>query len=301
MTARKPEATPVSRTLRKDGSYNIERRGMPRRRFAQDVYHHLLNLKWRWLIAYIATLYMSVNALFALLYLGLGHAISNARPGSFEDAFFFSVQTLATIGYGSMAPMTRYAHTVVTIESILGILAVGSLAGVSFARLSRPKARVLFSDRIVVRPRNGVPHMQFRIANWRTNLIVEAGLKVYLLMAQRTTEGEVQRVPVELKLVRPFSPVFFLTWTVMHAVDETSPFFGEDAIAKLKSSGAELFASLTGYDQTLGQIVHAYTEYKLDEIVHNAKFADIVTLHPDGRRELDFSRFHEVVPLESAS
>jgi inward rectifier potassium channel len=266
-----------------------------------DLYFALLTRPlWQFCLL-VAAAVLTVNAVFAELYVLDPGGISNARAGSFEDAFFFSVQTLATIGYGSMAPMTRYAHTVVTIESILGILAVGSLAGVSFARLSRPKARVLFSDRIVVRPRNGVPHMQFRIANWRTNLIVEAGLKVYLLMAQRTTEGEVQRVPVELKLVRPFSPVFFLTWTVMHAVDETSPFFGEDAIAKLKSSGAELFASLTGYDQTLGQIVHAYTEYKLDEIVHNAKFADIVTLHPDGRRELDFSRFHEVVPLESAS
>jgi inward rectifier potassium channel len=295
-----PAARPIRYRSRNPDATIVKIRGQAFQ-IGGDLYFALLTRPlWQFCLL-VAAAVLTVNAVFAELYVLDPGGISNARAGSFEDAFFFSVQTLATIGYGSMAPMTRYAHTVVTIESILGILAVGSLAGVSFARLSRPKARVLFSDRIVVRPRNGVPHMQFRIANWRTNLIVEAGLKVYLLMAQRTTEGEVQRVPVELKLVRPFSPVFFLTWTVMHAVDETSPFFGEDAIAKLKSSGAELFASLTGYDQTLGQIVHAYTEYKLDEIVHNAKFADIVTLHPDGRRELDFSRFHEVVPLESAS
>jgi inward rectifier potassium channel len=265
--------------------------------FAGDLYYALLTRPlWKFCL-WVAAAVIALNGIFAEIYLLDPEGISEARAGSFEDAFFFSVQTLATIGYGRMAPQTRFAHIVVTIESIMGILAVGSLAGISFARFSRPQARILFSDKAVVRPRNGVRHIQFRIANWRTNLIVEANLRVYLLVAQTTAEGEVQRVPVEVRLVRAYTPVFFLTWTAMHAIDETSPFFGEDALSKLKASGAQLFASLTGYDQTTGQTVHAYAEYKLDEIVHGAKFVDVVTVLPDGTRQIDFAGFHEVVPL----
>ncbi len=262
-----------------------------------DAYFALLTRTW-WQFCLAVSLYIIlINTFFAGLYLLDPGGVSNARPGSFEDAFFFSVQTLATIGYGTMAPISRFSHVVVTIESILGILTVGSFAGVAFARLSRPTARVLFSEKIVIRTRNGVPHLQFRIANWRTNLIIEATLRVYVLATQRTTEGEVLRTPVELKLVRASNPVFFLTWTAMHAIDEASPFFGEGAIAQLAAEKTPIYASLNGYDQTLGQTVHAYAEYSVDDIVPNARFADVITVRPDGVRDIDFSRFNDVEPL----
>jgi inward rectifier potassium channel len=262
--------------------------------FGGDGYFALLTRPW-WQFCLAVSLYILViNAVFAVLYMLDAGGVANTRPGSFEDAFFFSVQTLATIGYGTMAPVSRFSHIVVTFESILGILAVGSFAGIAFARLSRPTARVLFSEKIVVRPRNGVPHLQFRVANWRTNLIIEATLRVYVLVNQRTTEGEVLRTPLELKLVRSSNPVFFLTWTAMHAIDESSPFFGDGAIAALAAEGVPIYASLTGYDQTLGQIVHAYAEYAVTDIVPNARFADVITLLPGGVREIDFSRFDDV-------
>jgi inward rectifier potassium channel len=265
--------------------------------FAGDAYFALLTRPW-WMFAGAIGLYVLViNAIFACLYMLDPGGVSNVRPGSFEDAFFFSVQTLATIGYGTMAPLSRFAHVIVTLESVLGILAVGSFAGVAFARLSRPTARVLFSEKMVVRPRDGVPTLQFRIANWRTNLIIEAHLRVYILAKQRTLEGETLRTPVELKLVRSTNPVFFLTWTAMHPIDESSPLFGEGVIDKLRAEATAVYASLTGYDQTLGQTVHAYSEYSLADIIPNARFVDVVTLHPDGRREIDFSRFHDVEPL----
>jgi len=259
-----------------------------------DVYFALLTIPFWRFCAIVAGLVLVINAVFAWVYMLNPGGISNARPGSFEDAFFFSVQTLATIGYGTMAPQTRFAHVVVTVESMLGIIAVGSLAGISFARLSRPKALVLFSSKAVVRRRNGVPHLQMRLANWRTNLIVEASLRVFLLVAERTQEGELIRTPVELKLVRGSTPVFFLTWTVMHCIDETSPFYGEDATLRLQASGAQLYAMLTGYDQTVGQTVHAYHEYRFSDIVYDARFVDIVGASPDGVRTIDFARFHDV-------
>jgi inward rectifier potassium channel len=263
-----------------------------------DLYFGLLTRPlWQFCLV-VAGGILALNALFACLYVADPGGISNARPGSFEDAFFFSVQTLATIGYGAMAPQTFYTHVIVTFEAILGTLALGAVAGVSFARLSRPKARVLFSDRLVVRKRNGVPHLQIRAANWRTNLITEANLRVYLLVTEKTEEGEVIRKPLELALLRASSPFFFLTWTAMHRIDEASPFFGgPEALEKLRASGAQLYASLTGYDQVLGQMVHAYREFKLSDVVHDAKFADVMTTRADGTRELDFTRFHEVEPL----
>jgi inward rectifier potassium channel len=252
---------------------------------------------WRFCIA-VGVLVLLVNTLFAFVYMQDPGGITNARDGSFEDAFFFSVQTLATIGYGTMAPQTRFTHAVVTVESILGVLAVGSLAGVAFARLSRPKARVLFSEKMVIRSRNGRPHLQFRVANWRTNMIVEANLRFYLLRPEKTTEGETTRTPYNIQLVRSSNPVFFLTWIVMHEIDESSPFFGDGAIERLRAEGVQMFVSLTGYDQTLGQNVHAFWEYKLDDIVKNARFVDVITFPRDNVRELDFSRFHDVEPLE---
>jgi inward rectifier potassium channel len=265
--------------------------------FAGDAYFALLTRPWWMFAGAIGVYVLVINALFACVYMLDPGGISNVRPGSFEDSFFFSVQTLATIGYGTMAPISRFAHVVVTLESVLGILAVGSFAGVAFARLSRPTARVLFSEKMVIRPRNGVPTLQFRIANWRTNLVIEAHLRVYILAMQRTLEGESLRTPVELKLVRSTNPVFFLTWTAMHPIDEESPLFGDGVIEKLRIEATSVYASLTGFDQTLGQTVHAYSEYSLNDIVPNARFADVVSVHPDGRREIDFSRFHEIEPL----
>jgi inward rectifier potassium channel len=264
-----------------------------------DAYFALITRPW-WQFCLAVGLYVLViNTAFAGIYMLDPGGVSNARPGSFEDAFFFSVQTLATIGYGTMAPVSRFAHIVVTIESVLGILAVGSFAGVAFARLSRPTARVLFSDNIVVSPRDGVPHLQFRVANWRTNFIIEATLRLYILKSQTTLEGEVLRAPLELRLVRSTNPVFFLTWTVMHPIDASSPFFGEERMGKLRADRTPIYASLTGYDQTLGQTVHAYAEYSIDDIIPNARFVDMVKDLPEGGREIDFSLFHEVDRIDA--
>ena len=283
--------------------YDPKRSGWPTvrargqvRELGGDVYFALVTRPFWQFVVVVCALVLMINTLFALLYLLDPGGISNARPGSFEDAFFFSVQTLATIGYGTMAPLTRVTHVLVTVESILGVIAVGSLAGIAFARLSRPQARVLFSNKLVIRNRNGIPNLQLRLANWRTNLIVEANLRVYLLIAEKTTEGETIRVPLDLKLVRASSPVFFLTWTVMHTIDETSPLFGDDAFESLRANGTQMFVMLTGYDQTLGQNVHASASYKLDDIVRNARFSDIIDADTDGTRLIDFSRFHDVEP-----
>jgi inward rectifier potassium channel len=294
MTA--PAARPrASRTLARDGTYNIERRGIPRRRLTYDAYHRLLVLPWRWLIAVVTAFYLTVNALFALAYLGIGNAIENARPGSFEDAFFFSVQTMATIGYGKLAPSGLGGNILVTIQSILGIAMVAVLTGLVFAKFSRPTSRVVFSRYAVVTTQNGLPTLLFRVANERDSLIVEAKIRVVVIKTERTREGATLRRFHDLKLARSETPIFPLSWTVSHVVDDESPVKGLAAPPPYDED-LEILCTLAGTEEPFAQTLHARFSYTAEEIRHAHKFVDIVSVGDDGRRIVDYTKFHEIVP-----
>ena len=268
--------------------------------FYEDIYHSILTRPWWQFFLVACGVFLGVNAIFAGLYTAQAGAIANARSSSFEDAFFFSVQTMATIGYGGMAPATRFAHIIVTVEALTGTLYTALLTGLTFAKFARPRARVLFSEKAVVAPRNGVPHLMFRMANWRRNNIVEAQLRVVLLVIERTTEGEEMRRPIELPLVRDRNAVFILTWSAMHRIDETSPFYGPDAAERLRAMGAQIFLTITGTDETIGQTVHARYAYDLNDILWDRRFVDVLRVLPDGTRIIDYARFHEVSPIDTA-
>lgn len=268
--------------------------------FYEDIYHSILTRPWWQFFLVACGVFLGVNAIFAGLYTAQAGAIANARSSSFEDAFFFSVQTMATIGYGGMAPATRFAHIIVTVEALTGTLYTALLTGLTFAKFARPRARVLFSEKAVVAPRNGVPHLMFRMANWRRNNIVEAQLRVVLLVIERTTEGEEMRRPIELPLVRDRNAVFILTWSAMHRIDETSPFYGPDAAERLRAMGAQIFLTITGTDETIGQTVHARYAYDLNDILWDWRFVDVLRVLPDGTRIIDYARFHEVSPIDTA-
>src|SRR5215470_3710182 len=136
-----------------------------------DIYHFVLDRSWPQYILLLAGAFFFVNVLFALVYCLDPGGVSHTRPGSLEDCFYFSVQTLATIGYGEMAPADRFCHIVVVVEAITGTISVALIAGITFAKFARPTARFLFADKIVVGPRDGVPHLMFRMANWRHNQV----------------------------------------------------------------------------------------------------------------------------------
>jgi inward rectifier potassium channel len=293
-----PRARPRAKSIELVASNSRLRVRAVGRRFAphHDVYHYVLTRSWTEFFLLAGLAFLCANAFFAFFYWVSPGAVTNTRPGSFEDAFFFSVQTMATIGYGGMTPATRFAHIMVTIEAMTGILSAALITGITFAKFARPTARVLFSDKIILAPRDGVPHVMFRVANWRHNVVAEAQLRVILLVTERTREGESLRRQVELALVRDRTPLFALTWTVMHLVDAASPFFGPDALQRLRAAGAEIYVTLTGLDEAMGQI-HAQHSYRLDDIVSNVRFADVMSLRPDGTREIDYRRFHELVPL----
>jgi len=269
-----------------------------RRRLFDDLYHHLLSAPWPRLVATVAGFYLVANALFALAYLAQPEDIENARPGSFIDAFFFSVQTMATIGYGKLVPHTGFANVLVTAEVLVGLFGVAMVTGLMFAKFSRPTARVLFSRRAVVAPQDGVPCLMFRMANARGNNIVHAEVRVVLVREETTREGDRMRRFHELDLVRPRSLLFALSWTAIHPITEASPLRGATP-ATLAAAEAEIVVSLTGYDENLAQTIHARHRYQPDDVVWGARFADVLIREPGGARRIDYARFHDVVQLEA--
>jgi inward rectifier potassium channel len=295
-----------TRTQRKVRFKSSANRAFPIRSLGQDVpffedlYHKVLAMPWWRFFAYATAGWLGTNFVFAMLYSLQAGCVANAA--GFEDAFYFSVQTLATIGYGAMAPASRYGHIVVVLEALIGTLGVALIVGVTFAKFARPTARVLFSEKIVCSLRDGVPHLVFRLANWRANMVVEGQLRVILLLEETTREGESIRVPRELPLVRDRTALFALTWVPMHRIDERSPFWGGvTALERLREERAEIYLAFTGLDETIGQPIHARHRYGLDDIIWNARYVDVITIEPDGSRTLDFSSFHDVDVLGEPS
>ena len=283
------------RLVARDNSDLVLAIGLRQRRFT-DVYYRTLTASWPRFLLVGGSLYIAGNVLFALLYLAQPDAITNARPGSFADAFFFSIQTMATIGYGQMAPATLYANLLVTVETLFALMVVAITTGLAFARFSRPTARVLFSRVAVIGPHEGKPTLSIRLANERRNQILQAEVSMTFVRDEPTAEGGTMRRFYDLTLVRRRTPIFAMTFTILHTIDGDSPLCGATA-ASLDGQNAELVVTATGLDETMAQTVHARTSYLPSEILWNRRFVDVIGYTEDGRRAIDYRRFHETVAV----
>jgi inward rectifier potassium channel len=262
----------------------------------RDPYHWILGLSWTRFFALVVGYFVGVNLLFAGAFSLVDGSVANARPGSFADLFFFSVETLATVGYGEMSPGSLYGHTVAAIEILFGMMSLAIVTGLIFVRFSKPTARMLFSERLVIRDFEGSRMLMLRVANERHNRIVEASASLGLVRAETSGDGETLYRIHDLPLVRDHSPVFSLTWTLMHRIDESSPLFGWSG-ERLQAQQARIIASITGHDETMAAPVHALHDYAADRIAFEHRFADIIAAGEDGRRVIDLTRFHDVRPL----
>lgn len=266
-----------------------------RARPLSDLYYDLMRRPWRWLIAFLAAVFVLANLSFALLYSLQPDGFHGSDHIGFREAFDFSVQTFATIGYGALSPKTMYTNLLVTAEALAGIIYSAIATGLVFSKFSRPSARVLFSEPMVITRRNGRRYLQFRLANARGNELVEASLRVTMLKTETTTEGHSMRRLYEMKLDRAMTPLFTLSWLVMHEIDEHSPMFGEDA-ASLEDDEALFIVTLTGIDSTFAQTVHARRFYEFHDIRWDHHFVDIISPHPSGQLQMDLGKFHDIVP-----
>ena len=287
------------RLLNPDGSFNVARRGLS---FwaSLNPYHTLLTMSWPKFLGFVALLYTGTNIVFAIAFLLCGPGALNSSSdvglGShFLRAFFFSVDTLATVGYGNISPSGVAAHTIVAVEAFVGLLGVALITGLVFARFSRPTAQIIFSRTAVIAPYRGTTAFMFRLANARSNQIVELGCKVLFARFEDENGQSIRRFyPLELERERV---VFFpLSWTVVHPIDEGSPLYGltdED----LRCGGAEFLILLTGMDETFSQTVHARSSYAAADLVWNARFANVFNRRTGQERlTIDVRRLHDIEP-----
>lgn len=261
----------------------------------QDVYHSALTMSWPMFLVWSTALYVFVNAGFAGLYLLQPGSIANAHPGSFADAFFFSVQCISTIGFGGLAPATFYANLLTTAEAILSLAIVALATGSVFARISRPRARVMFARNAVISPYNGKPTLFIRIGNARSTQILAAQVQVTVLRYEQTDEGEMFRRFYDAQLSRSHTPIFALTFTVMHTIDEHSPLFGCSS-ASMAADDTECLITVTGLEEASAQTVHARYSYSAEELLFDRRYRDLFGLDRDGRRTIDYGWFHDTEP-----
>jgi inward rectifier potassium channel len=276
------------------GSYEFRKKGISRFDL-RDPYHLAIALTWPRFLAVLLTLYLSVNFIFAVLYWAVPGSVANARPHSFADNLFFSIETLATVGYGEMYPATPYGRVVAATEIVCGIAFTAILTGLTFVRFSRPRARFVFAPNPVVAMHNGKPTLMVRIGNGRVAVLADAAAKLNVLLSETTAEGKQFRRAHELRLQRAHIPVFPLYWTLMHVLDERSPMHGYDAV-RVIDADARVFVTLEARDPTLATLVHDIRSYTPEDIRFGMRYAEVVTTAEDGTPIADLGRIGELEP-----
>ncbi|MFK7987133.1 MAG: ion channel [Sandaracinaceae bacterium] len=258
-----------------------------------DVYAYLLRARWRTVVTLSFGLYLAFNLVFGALYWLAPGAVANT-DGSFLDAFFFSVQSFAAIGYGYMYADGVVGNVLVTLEAFASLFSIALLTGIVFAKFARPHARVLFSENALIETRNGKPTLTFRLANERGNDVVEASIRVSVLQNSTTEEGKRLRRFHDLRLERESTPVFILSWQVFHTIDEESPLYGLTE-QDLLDGDVRVTVALTGLDGTFAQTIHSRHMYLAEDIVFGRRFVDVIE-NRDRDVVMHFERFHDHLP-----
>jgi inward rectifier potassium channel len=280
------------------GTEGLLKPKMPKTGIFNDLYYGLLTADRLVFGLVVLAFYLGINGLFALAYMTAG-GVANARPGSFTDAFFFSVQTMATIGYGRLVPESLLANSLVTIEAGLGLFGIAVAASLMYARFTRATAGVRFSKNAVITRFEGKPTLMIRLANERVVRINEAHIYLVVARQQVTLEGQSYRRLFDLEPLRSFSPVFELSWTVMHVIDEQSPLWGCTP-ASLASSDTSVAVVFSGHHEGFQQRVHARHNYASGDLLWDHRFADLFRRDAAGAVTLDFTQFDAVLPVPEA-
>jgi len=260
-----------------------------------DFYHLVVRMTWPRFLASFVIVFLAINFLFGFLYSLEHDSIAGLKGIGFLEYFFFSVQTLATIGYGSLYPQTFYGHVLVTIEAMFGLLGVGMFAALAFARISLPRSRVVFSKTAVVSDFEGCPALMFRMANERNNRIIGAEVELSLFIQVTTKEGQSMRRIYDLNLARNHTPMLALTWLVIHPLDANSPLskLSQEELAKADFA---LVATVKGLDETVSQMIHSNYTYTFEDIKWNHRFVDLFRNNESGGKAfIDQTLIHDTI------
>ena len=290
-----PQSQHIRSLIKKDGSLNVHGPRTFQER-VMDLYHYFFSLSWPKFFVHVLTVYLLINLIFGILYFLLGVHPSDGQTlrglERFKEDFFLSVETLTAIDYGRIQPSGWLTYVLMTLQALLGILTLATITGLFYARFSRPTAKLIFSNKAIMGQHEGVLYFYFRVANQRLNQIVEAHMALTLSKNEISKEGEYNRKFYNLKLDRDYSPLFALSWTVRHPVDQHSPLHGLNE-KEMQEAQIAILASLTGIDETFAQPIMARHAYTVEDIVHNKRFKDIIHWN-DKRVSMDINSIHEV-------
>jgi inward rectifier potassium channel len=276
------------------GSLEFKKKGVSRFDL-RDPYHLAVALTWPQFVATLLAFYLLVNVAFATFYWLVPGSVANAGPYSFPDALFFSIETLATVGYGEMYPATPYGHVIAATEIVCGLGFTAILTGLTFVRFSRPRAKFVFASHPVVAMHNGKPTLMLRVGNGRAHVLLDAVAKLNVLLSVASAEGKLLRRAQELRLERAHLPVFPLTWTLMHVMDERSPLYGYDA-AQVVAVRAQVFVALEARDPLLATSVHEIRNYPPEDLCFGMRYVDAISTEEDGTLVADLTKIGEMEP-----
>lgn len=261
----------------------------------EDLYHLLLTAPWTVFLGVIVGSYLGLNALFAGVYLFVG-GVQGVK--SFADAFFFSVQTMGTIGYGAMTPVTVAANTAVVVESVTGLVVTALSTGLVFVRFSRSRAKIRFSSRAAITPVDGATNLTLRVGNVRRAPIVDVSFRLTLVRTTITKEGVTLYRAEQLPLVHDRAPLLTRSLTLRHVLDDKSPLLA-DTPRSFEEADIELVIAASGTDESTLQPVHARKTWAWKNVVWGARLADLMSEPTPNHFVLDVSRFHDLVPSEA--
>jgi inward rectifier potassium channel len=283
----------LRRTINADGSFNVRREGLRWR--DANPYLMLIDTTWPRFLLIVMAGFLLVNVIFACLYLMIGiQSLKGLESdmGAFANAFFFSVHTLTTVGYGNVYPEGAWANVISSLEAATGLMVFAIATGLLYGRFSRPSARIIYSKNAIIAPYQDGTSLQFRVTNARRNVLMNMDAHV-LLMTVENRDGELRRSFVDLPLERRSVYFFALTWTIVHPIDSASPLFGKTR-EDLAQHSAELLVLIQGFDDTFSQEVHSRYSYRHDEIVWGAKFTPAFKIDPKGDLVVEVNRIDEL-------
>lgn len=289
----------TKRIINKDGSFNVARTDAGFN--VSDIYHQLITMNWPAFLSVLAGIFIFVNMVFAVLYTiaGVHNLEDPSSTGFFLKflySFFFSVQTFTTVGYGGILPDNIFSNLVASFEAMTGLMGFALATGLLYGRFSKPSAKIVFSNNAIIAPFKGGRSLQFRIANKRSNVLMNLEARMILMLVEKK-DGLFTHKYYNLNLDLPFVSFFPLSWTIVHPIDGDSPLkdFTEE---HLENNDAEILILIKGFDESFNQDVHIRYSYRFDEIVWNARYKRAFTTNDEGDTILQLNQIHEYELVE---